>query len=483
MIYFLAIISGCVIALSFPKFNLYLLAWIAIVPFLYAIEKSKSARSAGFLGFIFGIALLSINLSWVGVLSNYVGLYAYFGLICFVLFQSIFYAVFAYLSKQLKISLTIWQALLWFVLEIIRGLGPFGVTVGILGLSQTNLLPLIQIASFSTIYGVSFLVILFNIALAKLIIKPPDAKSVGSTEKRKKEPPLSVSGITTRIVSEYLLLIISLLLIIVSLAFGYYELNYNKTRNSNKQITISIIQGNIPQEKKLASQYNQEIFDIHRDLSLQAAKDNPQIIIWPETAILSYIPFDASYLAQIKLMLKKTQSYLIMGSPDHDQSFNAYNTILCFSPTGEIISKYNKQHLVPFGEYLPFKPLSSFILQGTDYFGKDFTAGKNSPPFVINGIRIGSVICFETTLPFFMKNKANEGTDVLLVVTNDAWFKNSSAPYEHFNNAIYRAIENRKYFIQSANTGISGLIDPYGRVLKKLDLNTQGFLTFKVSLP
>lgn len=453
MIYFLAIISGCVLALSFPKFNLYLLAWIAIIPFLYTIEKSKSARSAGFLGFLFGIAFLSINLSWVGVLSNYVGLYAYFGLICFVLFQSIFYAVFAYLSKQLKINLTIWQALLWVSIEILRGLGPFGVAVGVLGLSQISLLPLIQIASFSTVYGVSFLVILLNIALAKLLIK-----------------------------KEYLLLATSIILVVFSISFGEATLRGSPMR-SNKQITISIVQGNIPQEKKLASHYNQEIFDIHRDLSLQAAKDNPQIIIWPETTILSYIPFDASYLGQIKEMLSKTHSYLIMGSPDHDRSFNAYNTILSFSPTGEIISKYYKQHLVPFGEYLPFKPLSSFILQGTDYFGKDFTAGKNSPPFVINGIRIGSVICFETTLPFFMKNKANEGADVLLVVTNDAWFKDSSAPFEHFNNAIYRAIENRKYFIQVANTGISGLIDPYGRVLKKLDLNTRGFLTFKVPLP
>lgn len=453
MIYFLPILSGILLSLAFPKFDLFFLAWIGIIPFLCAIEKCKSARSAGFIGFLFGVSFLAINLSWVNILSDYVGLYASLGWICFFLFQSLFFAAFAYSSKQLKINLTIWQALLWFLIEILRGLGPFGVTVGILGLSQTNLLPLIQIASFSTVYGVSFLVILFNIALAKLIIK-----------------------------KEYLLFVIAVILIILSIFFGEATLRGSPTR-SNKQITISIIQGNIPQEKKLASQYNQEIFDIHRDLSLQAAKDNPQIIIWPETAILSYIPFDASYLAQIKLMLKKAQSHLIMGSPDHDQSFNAYNTILCFSPTGEIISKYYKQHLVPFGEYLPFKPLSSFILQGTDYFGKDFTAGKNSPPFVINGIRIGSVICFETTLPFFMKNKANEGADILLVVTNDAWFKNSSAPYEHFNNAIYRAIENRKYFIQVANTGISGLIDPYGRVLKKLDLNTRGFLTFKVPFP
>ena len=219
---------------------------------------------------------------------------------------------------------------------------------------------------------------------------------------------------------------------------------------------------------------------IHKELTLKAANNSPQIIIWPETSIFTYLLYDKKYLTEVEELAKKTKAFLFIGTPHYDRHYNVYNSIAVFSQSGEVIGRYDKQHLVPFGEYLPFKPVLYPILKNTGYYNKDFTPGTKINPIEIMGIKIGTAICFESTFPFLIKKQTKMGADFFIVITNDAWFKFSSAPYEHFDYAIFRAIENRKFLIQAANTGISGLIDPYGRILNKLDLNKQGYLTVEI---
>ncbi len=453
------IISAIVLALAFPKFNLSFVAWFALVPFFLAIEKTKKPGSAAFLGFIFGVVFFGINLFWVTTLSNYVGFYAVLGWACLTLFQSIYIIIFAYFTKRFNLSLTIWAGILWVVLEIVRGMGAFGVAGGVLAYSQTNYLPLIQIASIASVYSVSLLIVIANIAIARLIEK-----------------------------KDFSLLISTAILILFVVIYGYAELNNNslkpaterRNREVYSQVPISIIQGNIPQEKKLDSQFNREIFDIHKNLTLKAAAENPKIIIWPETTILTYLLRDDFYLSQIKQLARTTRAYLIIGTPYYDEKMSFYNSAVVISPSGEVAGRYDKQLLVPFGEYLPLRSLTFPLLKGAHYFGSDFSPGPNSLPLDAGGIKIGTVICFESTFPRLVKERSAKGAQIFLVITNDAWFKDSSAPYEHFDNAIFRAVENRKYFIQVANTGISAFIDPYGRVIKKLDLNKRGYLNFNL---
>ncbi|MBI5701696.1 apolipoprotein N-acyltransferase [Candidatus Saganbacteria bacterium] len=450
-----------------------IIAWFAIIPLLILIEKSKSPKRSALFGFIFGILLFGCSFFWINTLTSFVGFFAVLGWITLALFQSVFLAVFAYLSKKLNINLTFLQALLWVAIEYARGMGAFGVSEGVLGYSQFEILPLIQIASIFTVFGVSFLIILFNIACAKLIAK--------------KNP---------------ILLISSVILIIAALIYGSLELKNNSLASNgkpatksrcgnrdkrrgfqNKIIKIAIIQGNISQEKKMSSSFNGENFSIHAGLTLQAAKESPDIIIWPETTVFSYLLHDQIYMNKIKRLAKDTKAYLMIGTPNFDEKKEAYNSIAAISPSGEVVGRYDKQHLVTFGEYLPFRPILYPFLKMTNYFDNDFYPGPEKRPIKVLGINFGALICFESTFPEMARQKVKEGADILLVVTNDAWFYDSSAPYEHFNQAIFRAIENRRSVIQCANTGISGFIDPYGRVLKKLKLNERGYLTFQIPLP
>ncbi|OGC21847.1 apolipoprotein N-acyltransferase [candidate division WOR-1 bacterium RIFOXYC2_FULL_37_10] len=447
------IFSGVLLSAAFPKVNFFFVAWVALVPFFIAVEKSKNAKSAALLGFLFGLSLFSINLFWVNTLFLYVGFWAILGWACLIAFQSIYLFIYAYIIKRFGITLSIWTAVLWVLIEAIRGMGDFGIPGGVVGYSQVLFLPLIQIASFSTVYGVSFLIIIFNIGLAKIFVR--------------KEK-----------ISSYTIFGLSLILMFISIVFGFFELD-KETKYEN-HIKVSIIQGNIPQEKKLDPRFNNENFLIHKELTLKAANNSPQIIIWPETSIFTYLLYDKKYLTEVEELAKKTKAFLFIGTPHYDRHYNVYNSIAVFSQSGEVIGRYDKQHLVPFGEYLPFKPVLYPILKNTGYYNKDFTPGTKINPIEIMGIKIGTAICFESTFPFLIKKQTKMGADFFIVITNDAWFKFSSAPYEHFDYAIFRAIENRKFLIQAANTGISGLIDPYGRILNKLDLNKQGYLTVEI---
>jgi apolipoprotein N-acyltransferase len=138
---------------------------------------------------------------------------------------------------------------------------------------------------------------------------------------------------------------------------------------------------------------------------------------------------------------------------------------------------------VPFGEYLPFRKYLYAWLKGVGYFDAEFSAGGKSSLLETDGIKIAPAVCFESTFPFLVSSRVRQGADIILTVTNDAWFKGSSAPQSHFNAGIMRAIENHKYFIMAGNTGISAVIDPSGKVVGKIDQNRRGILTVKIPLP
>jgi apolipoprotein N-acyltransferase len=179
-------------------------------------------------------------------------------------------------------------------------------------------------------------------------------------------------------------------------------------------------------------------------------------------------------------LAKETNAWLVFGTPYYDGS-RGYNSIAVLSPSGEITSRYDKQRLVPFGEYLPFRWVLYPFLKTTGFFDGDFSAAPKVSPIVINGVPVGAAVCFESTFTGTMRERA-KGTKFLLTVTNDGWFGDSAAASQHLDAGVFRAIENRQYFIQAANTGISALIDPNGRVLKRSQLNKREILTFEVPL-
>jgi len=455
----LTILSGILLALSFPKTNLHLLAWIGLIPFLFAIKKSKDIR----MGFILGLTFFSINLAWITTLSNYVGIWAYLSILALIIFQSLYFVAAAMLIKTIytrfnKASIIL-IPLAWILVEWIRTLTPFGVAAGGLGYSQTQILPILQIAATLSVYGISFLIVLINLLIFGFLENLNKPRKAG------------------------------LFVLVIIILFGgiyYYEYQELTKEPETKSLgsispKISIIQPNISQTRKL--DYSCNTFSINRLIKLtkQAANAKPDIIIWPETAITTYLLDNPVLLKDIKSLAKQVNAHLILGIPYYQDEKHIYNSLIAISPAGEIIGPYNKQHLVPFGEYLPFRPLLRPILGSIkNFFDYDYSGDPNPKLININGIKFGPLICFESTLPHLAKQRTKQGAEVLLTITNDAWFKDSTALDKHFNMGIMRAVENRKYFIQAANTGISGVVDPLGRVLARSTINNIEILTFQI---
>jgi apolipoprotein N-acyltransferase len=262
--------------------------------------------------------------------------------------------------------------------------------------------------------------------------------------------------------------------------WGIMGLSDSKHLTGRNSIKVSLIQGNIPEEKKLYSRFNQEIFDIHEKLTRQAFKEHPDIIIWPETTILTYLTKDQNFLPKIKRLAIEGKAYLIIGTPHYDEKGTIYNSAIVFSPQGEMVSRYDKQKLVPFGEYLPFRPLFYPILKSTNLFYDDFVPGSKSTLLAVGKYKIGCMICFESTFTNIAKDLTKKGADFLLTITNDSWFEGSSALEDHLSAGVFRAVENRKYFIQVANSGNSAIIDPHGRILARTNEGQVGVLTYRI---
>jgi len=457
----MSILSGVLAALCFPRFNLFLLAWVCLIPLFIEINKKEHPKKAALSGFLFGIFFFGQNLLWINTLNEFVPGYTALGYVFLVLYESAFTAAACYLIKYLSINLPAINLLsiplTWTFFEWIRTLGPFGISAGDIGYSQATITPLIQIASFSTVFGVSFMIVMVNAAIA-------DAK----------RSIWKISAV--------------LIIVFLSCFWGLSQipkelkpaLNQIGSWPASKVLTFSLIQGNIPQKIKLDARYNNEIFTIHEDMTRKIISEKPDIIIWPESVVLAYLTSEPSFLKRVVKLAKDSKAFILIGTPFDDGKGKIYNSLIAFSPSGEVIGRYDKRRLVPFGEYLPLRFLLYPILRSTDFFYEDFDFGPEEAQIIeINGIKIGAAICFESTFVDPLRDRGN----LLLTVTNDAWFGSSSAAYEHLNCGIFRAVENRKYFIQTGNTGISAVIDPYGRILARTKLNERTTLTFKVPLP
>ncbi|MFH1683668.1 MAG: apolipoprotein N-acyltransferase [Candidatus Margulisiibacteriota bacterium] len=454
----LSAVSGCLLSLAFPKANLFWLAWLALIPFFIALYRAKNLKQLLVCGLSFGVIFFGIHLFWMTTLFRFVQLWIVLGWICLVLFQTFFILLFVLILRAFKSKLAANAfvfALLWTAIEWLRAWGPFGVTGGDLGYSQVQFLPLIQIASFASVYGVSFLVVFFNASAAMFLF-----------DKRK-----------------WRSLAISLVLIIAATTYGTYVLNVSSRvpRPPSRSIKLALLQPNIDQKNKMNPAMVLPIFKIHEEMSQQAMPDKPDVIVWPETAIFSYVLHDRHLSKRIKALARKTNAWLVFGIP-HYVGASAYNSVVSISPTGEVVSRYDKQHLVPFGEYLPFKPLLYPFLKGIGYYESEFSSNPEPELLKVGELKVSAAVCFESTFPHTIRKRIKEGSNFILLVTNDAWFGDSSALYFHLNTGVFRAIENRKYFIQAGNTGISAIIDPYGRILQKTRTNERDILTFEIPL-
>jgi apolipoprotein N-acyltransferase len=455
--FFPAYMSGLLLALAFPGVNFFPLAFIGLVPLLVFIEKmgAKERFIAGLLaGFVHYLSLIHWFLPTMHTYGKLNIFVAGSALILICLYFALYFGFFTLIIGSFKIDsllMPFFAASLWVSFEYLRTYLFSGFPWGITGYSQYLNHYFIQIADITGIYGVSFFVMLINAFVTLIVIN-----------RKKSIKKVMVSGF---------------IILIVLMAVFSYGIIRNKTIDSHiasaSHARLAVIQGNIRQDVKWDKGYVNDTLNKYCVLSEKAAKETPDLIVWPETSLPFYYGFSKKLSDKVDICIRNTKTNFLIGSPAfkltklEQQYFNRAYMLNRFSvETG----RYDKVHLVPFGEYVPLGKYLSFLGKLTAQAG-DFTAGeKDSSPLSFGVGDAGILICFEVIFPSLSRQFVQKGADVLLTITNDAWFGKSSAAEQHFSMAVFRAIENRRSLARAANTGISGFIDPKGIVCDQSEL-------------
>ncbi len=449
---------------AFPKIGLAWLAWFALVPLLYAI-RDQSAGSGFRLGFITGLVHYLSLLYWlVPVMRTYGYLPAYLSisvLFLFAAFLALFIALFAAAlavvgKSPARCLLTI--PLLWVALEYIRSFIFSGFPWELLGYSQFQCLQLIQISDILGVYGLSALIALTNGAIFIGLLF--------FTKRRWQQ-----ADITKRLVTGSIIALFTG--IALSWSYGHWRLKtIDHLIAIAPQTRIAVVQGNIDQAVKWNPAFQIDTVKKYNRLSLSINKDHPDLIVWPESATPFYFLFDVEPSELVFEGIRQTETDYLIGSPSFvrtDDVVVYFNSAYLISPSTKNISKYDKTHLVPFGEYVPLKKWLPFLGKIVAQVG-DFRGGTKGKTLRWKGEQIGVQICYEIIFPGLSRAMVQNNASLLINITNDAWFGKTSGPYQHFSMTIFRAVENRRALVRSANTGISGFIDPAGRVLASTPL-------------
>jgi len=336
---------------------------------------------------------------------------------------------------------------LWVCLEYLKSKLFTGFPWENLGYSQFNNLFFIQIADIVGVFGLSFLILLLNVAFFEIL-----------TEKSKKSFALAASV---------------LLLWSGVYVYGVLRISQiNQTLKGAPDMEVSLIQGNIDQSIKWNENFQNETIKIYEELSLRTPMTNGGLIIWPETAVPFSFQDENDLQRQVRDLSVKTKSWFIFGSTSYttgSEKTDYFNSAYLLSPQGDVRGKYDKVHLVPYGEYVPLRTLFPFVSSLAAGIG-DFTTGKGFHPLTMGDRKIGVLICYEGILPEAARMYKNATAELLVNITNDAWFGTTSAPYQHLSMSIFRAVETRLYLVRAANTGISAIVDPTGKILTQTEI-------------
>ncbi|WP_432820994.1 apolipoprotein N-acyltransferase [Trichloromonas sp.] len=459
-----ALLSGILLALAFPRVNQAWLAWVALVPLLQVMTVRPFHS-----GFVAGLGFFGLVLYWLNiVMTTYGGLHPVFSLAAYLIlsaYLALFFGAATWaccrLHEKLVLSPLLTLPILWVALEFLRSFLFTGFPWATLGYSQQACLPLIQSADLFGVYGISFLLILGNVLLARLW----EACRRRQFHARHWVGP-----------------VFGLLLIAGNYGYGVWRLGLPPVE-SGKKLSVALIQGNIDQSVKWDPAYQQSTVDIYRDLSLAAsAEGHTDLIIWPESATPFYFQEPGTLHDDVVAVGRSAGSTLLFGSPAFELENRRYrylNSAFLLDPRGETLGRSDKVHLVPFGEYVPLGRFLPFVNKLVVGIG-DFSPGTVNP-LPMNGERVGVLVCFEGIFPELARDYVRQGTDLLVNITNDAWFGRSSAPFQHLAMIRFRAVENRIWLARAANTGISAFIDPAGRITAQTSIFTAGFLRGEVT--
>jgi apolipoprotein N-acyltransferase len=469
-LYLPALLTGVLLFLSAPGLvGFGPLAWVALVPLLMACRSVSPFRgfklglAAGLLYYLLLLYWIIIVLSTYGQLSWWIAMLALVLLALYMgLYLGLFTAGFAWLSVRIPV---LWTApVLWVALDFVRSRLFSGFPWQDLAYSQYRIPLLIQSADLFGHEGITFLIVLANVLLV----------AIAARLRRQPRPEHPASVIAAAV------------LLLASVIYG--GIRYGEIQDAIEKAPswpVTVVQGDIPQDRKWTPAFRWETVARYIRLSKQSLTHRDStLLIWPETALPFYPQENPLFRELLAELVHPADVCLLTGAPRRkleDGTLHYYNSAFLISGAGRIVGVYDKQHLVPFGEYIPFRHLLPFAAPIVETMG-DFTPGTTIGPLSCGGVKIGVLICFESIFPELARRQTANGAQLLVNITNDAWFGRSSAPWQHLSMAVLRAVENRRPLARAANTGISGFIDPLGRLTKASSLFEPAYLTARVPL-
>ena len=463
---FFALASGTLNILIFPKADVTLLSWIVLVPLLVAIYREERNSRSFFYGCLCGIVFFFGSCHWIiNVLENYGGLGGLGSVLSFlllVIYLSLFYAGFALLfsgfARHFPDGCFFLAPAIWVSCEYLRGQLLTGFPWCLLGYALVDFTSLARIATVTGVYGLSFLLVLINALTASALID----RSRGSVAR----------------------LIITLLLL--GGISGFSSLWHSGIQQPTHRAYI--VQPNLSPEQNWDLESKSTVLNSLSQLSLAAVSKDKElpsgivrVTIWPETPAPFYFNRDPVFRLRMTMLARDSASHLLFGFVDFKRdpetgAEDPYNSVALLSPEGNLISQYDKVHLVPFGEYVPYPRVFFFV----DKISTEAGSFKPGSRLVVSPLddehRISSFVCYEAIFPELVRRSVDMGAGALFNLTNDGWFGDSAAPYQHLNMARFRAIENQRYLLRAANNGISAVINPDGVVLKRTRLNERTLL-------
>jgi apolipoprotein N-acyltransferase len=355
----------------------------------------------------------------------------------------------------------VWLApLFWVATEWARSWVGGGFPWVLLGTSQATVLPVVQVASVVGVYGLSALIVLVSSAAA-------------------------VVTLTRAPVHRRWAAGVAALLVLVA-AGGVVRVTGGGLLRSGTVLRVGLVQGSIDQAQKWDPRFRDAILDRYIDLSRQVIAGGAGLVIWPEAATPFYFDAESSLAEPVRRLAAQARTPFVIGSDEltpgaGGQPGAIYNAAVLVGADGRSRGSYRKMTLVPFGEYVPLRRLLFFVSPLVEAVG-DFSAGTDAVVFDADGRRISVAICYESVYPGIARQFVAGGSQLLATITNDAWFGRSSAAFQHFEQGIVRGVEQGRYVVRAANTGISGAVDPYGRVLARTALFEPTALTVDVRL-
>jgi len=478
--FLLALLSGALLALSFPKFGHPAFAWISVAPLLVAVSHRRhTPRRAFLLGLVTGIVYFSGTLYWlVETMTTFGGLstpLATFAAAILVLYLSLFPAVFAAIQARLAAAFGPMAVLAapatWIASEMGRTYVLDGFPWELLGYSQASVLPVAQLASLVGVYGVSGFIVLVSAASA-----------LAALDRSRRR--LHVGAI------------VAALVIGVAL-WGALRIRSGVLTSSGVGIRVAVLQGNIPVDEKWDPKLRGPIMDRYIGMTREAIGRGAQFVLWPESATPLPYEQDLAGGEAIRRLARQARITLLIGSDQVEQvrphppfdvaqftphDARSYSAAYLIRPDGATAAIYRKIHLVPFGEYVPFGRILSFVGPIISAVGEvnPFYPGTDAVVLPVAGHSASTAICYEVIYSSLIRDFVLHGSELLTTITNDAWYGWSSAAYQHWQQASMRSIEEGRYLARAANTGISGFVDPYGRVLQQSEMFQSAVLTQEV---